>query len=378
MRRPDKMRVHPVFKTEHAALSYRPPAYLRAIKAGMTAFVAVAVVTIVYVLFWFVMASQLRSGIEGWVEQQRAGGQTVRYSRLEIGGFPFLLRATLEAPAMGMEPAWTWEGSSARVRMRPWNPWRIEVDLAGAHKVGLGGGVTYDGTAEELTVELGLGGEAPERAGLAVRTLAFARPGGATVLSVRSATLEVRRHDFPEDRPPDHETTVFDLSLRTRGLRAPGDLNLPLGRDVSALALEAAMKGATPPGTLLESLAKWRDDGGTVEVGHLGLDYGPLVLRGNGTLALDAAMQPIGSFTAKIQGFFETINVLRRKGLVRSRDAVTAKLVLGILAKKPAGGGPATFSLPLTLQEQTLYAGPVSIAAVPPIEWPAPVPAPTP
>ena len=376
MRRPDKMRVHSIFKEEHAALSYRPPAYLRAIKTGLTAFVAVAVVIIVYVLFWFVMASQLRNGIEGWAEEQRAAGQTARYSRLEIGGFPFLLRATLEEPAMGAESAWAWEGAQAVVKVRPWNPWRVEVDLAGSHKVGFGDGVTYDGTAEELTVELGLGGQWPERAGLTVRALAFERTGGAPVLAVRTATIEASRQDFPEDQPPGHETVVFDLSLRTTGLRTPADWGLPLGRDVSALVLKAAMKGATPPGTLLESLAKWRDDGGTVEVRHLSLDYGPLVLRGNGTLALDAAMQPIGSFTAKIRGFFETINVLRRNGIVRSRDAVTAKLVLGILAKKPAGGGPATFSLPLTLQEQTLYAGPVPIATIPPIEWPVPVPAP--
>ncbi len=370
------MRVHPVFE-EHAALHYRPPAYLTAIKAGMTAFVAVAIITIVYVVFWFVMASQLRQGVEGWVEQRRAEGRTARYSSLEIGGFPFLLRATLEGPAMGPglgvgdgAVPWAWEGSSAVVRMRPWNPWRVEVDLSGTHQVGLGGGVTYQGAAEELTVDLELGGEWPERIGLAVRELALARSGEAAALAVGAATLEARRHDFPEDRPPDHQTPVFELSLETQGLRVPGELGLPLGRNISALTLEAAMMGAPPPGPLLESLAAWRDDGGTVEVGHLSLDWGPLVLRGNGTLALDAVMQPIGSFTVKIQGFFETINELRRKGLVRSRDAVTAKLVLGILAKKPRGGGPAVFSLPLTLQGQTLYAGPISIATVPPVVWP--------
>jgi hypothetical protein len=373
------MRVHSVFKQEHAALSYRPPAYLRILKAGMTVFVTVAVIVILYVLIWFVMASQLRQGVEEWVEQRRADGQTVRYSRLEMGGFPFLLRAIVEGPAMGMENAaapWAWEGSRAVVSMRPWNPWRVEVDLAGTHKVGLGGGATYDGAAGELTVDLALGGDWPERIGLTVRALAFARSGGATALKIGRATVEARHHDFPDDEPPDHQTRVLEVSLKSQGLRVPSELGLPLGRNISALNLEAALLGATPPGTLLESLAKWRDGGGTVEVGHLSLDYGPLVLRGNGTLALDAAMQPIGSFTAKIQGFFETINVLRRKGLVRSRDAVTAKLVLGILAKKPPGGGPATFSLPLTLQNQTLYAGPVSIATVPPIEWSGPVPPP--
>jgi hypothetical protein len=116
-------------------------------------------------------------------------------------------------------------------------------------------------------------------------------------------------------------------------------------------------------------LVKWRDGGGTVEVARLNLAYGFLDVWANGTMALDGDMQPIGAFTAKVEGFFPLVDALKEKGLVRARDAVTAKVVLGVLAKKPADGGPPTLNLPLTVQGRKVYAGPLALAQVPAIPW---------
>jgi len=382
MRRPSRFRVHSVFRSRHAALDYRPPPYLVFIKAGLTTLVAVAVVTIVYVLFWFVMASQLRDGIEDWAAVRRAEGFAVRFTRLEIGGFPFLLRATLGNPGLATPETgapWSWSGSSAVIRMRPWYPWRVAAVLAGSHTVrsGTGGSaVAYEGTAGELTVELELSGGRPKEIGVTVRDLAFRKSGGGRALAIGSADLTAQHPVFPEDRPPDHKTTTFRLTLDGERLYTPPQWALPLGSDIRRLGVSGMVLGAIPSGPTVDSLAKWRDDGGTVEVKRFDITYGPLFLRGNGTMAFDAGLQPIGSFTARIQGFFQTIDVLRKRGLVRSRDAVTAKLVLGFLAKKSAGGGPAVFSLPLTLQDGVLYTGPVPLTTVPPVEWPTPPPPP--
>ncbi len=63
------------------------------------------------------------------------------------------------------------------------------------------------------------------------------------------------------------------------------------------------------------------------------------------------------------------MDALRKRGLVRSRDAVTAKLVLGALARTPEGGGPPTLNLAITVQDRTLFAGPVPLARFPAIPW---------
>ncbi len=102
---------------------------------------------------------------------------------------------------------------------------------------------------------------------------------------------------------------------------------------------------------------------------RLAITYGPLSAQATGTVALDGNMQPVGAFTAKIQGFRETVDALQERGLVRGRDAVTAKLVLGALAKTPAGGGPQTLNLAITVQDRTLFAGPVPLARLPAIDW---------
>ena len=380
MRRPSRFRINPVFKS-HAALHYKPPFYLTAIKAGLTAFAVVAGITALYTIFWFFMASSLRDGIGEWVERQRQDGIEVSYAKLELSGFPFRLRATMEAPGLASpDPAapWAWKGVRAVALMRPWNPFRTDLDLAGSHRIAFtagGGNFVFDGTVRVLTASLVPGDEWPQAAELTVADLALKRIGGGGTIALESALIKARRYFFDEDAPPDHKTATFDLDLQSEGLRVPHDLSLPLGPDIARLQVKAQVLGGIAGRPWAESLAAWRDAGGTVEVARLAASYGPLALRANGTLALDDGLQPVGAFTARIQGFFETINTLRGKGLIRSRDAVAAKLVLGILAKKPAGGGPATFSLPLTLQEGKFFAGPVPLAEVPPISWPGTAPA---
>ena len=128
--------------------------------------------------------------------------------------------------------------------------------------------------------------------------------------------------------------------------------------------------GVIPPGPPAEAVAGWRDDGGTVELERLVLEWGPLELEASGTLALDPAMQPIGSLTAEIRGYAETLDALVQAGAAPPRDAAIAKVVLNLLAKTPPDGGPPVLTVPLTAQDGRLFVGPVALLELPPIEWP--------
>ncbi|MGZ8996556.1 MAG: DUF2125 domain-containing protein, partial [Rhodospirillales bacterium] len=121
---------------------------------------------------------------------------------------------------------------------------------------------------------------------------------------------------------------------------------------------------------LPEALARWRESGGAAEFSQLSLRYGPLFLDGSGTASLDADMQPVGTFMARIQGFQKTLSTLASRGLINEQTAARATIALTILSRPAANGGPATLSVPLSLHDRRLSVGPLPLMVVPLIEWP--------
>ncbi|MEE8393947.1 MAG: DUF2125 domain-containing protein, partial [Rhodospirillales bacterium] len=162
---------------------------------------------------------------------------------------------------------------------------------------------------------------------------------------------------------------TFDLRFDGEGMTVPRDMGLPLGHVFESLSFEAGVLGPVQPGSWPATLAAWRDLGGTVEVRELRAVYGPMTIKASGTMAVDAEVQPIGAFTAKVRGFFETIDVLKRHDLIGGADAMAAKLLLGVMSRRPEGGGPPALNLAITIQDQKLFAGPVKLADIPAVKW---------
>ena len=135
------------------------------------------------------------------------------------------------------------------------------------------------------------------------------------------------------------------------------------------LTAEAQLRGPVDGKGPLEALKAWRDAGGTLELRHFALDWGPLQISGNATLALDPNLQPEGAGTGEIRGFAETVDALVGQGLVKPDSGALAKAALGLLAKTPPGGGAKVLSIPLSIQRQTLYAGPFGLMKLPTIKW---------
>jgi hypothetical protein len=139
---------------------------------------------------------------------------------------------------------------------------------------------------------------------------------------------------------------------------------------MQTLKLAAAIDGTVPPGPPLAALVAWRAAGGTIEVKSLDVAWGPLQLSGAGTLTLDRALQPEGAGTAKIRGYAETVDALVAHRLMRPDDGKLAKAGLTLLAKRPPEGGPRVLTVPLRVQQQMLYAGPIELLRLPTVSWP--------
>ena len=137
--------------------------------------------------------------------------------------------------------------------------------------------------------------------------------------------------------------------------------------------MDAALNGPLPDAAGLTAVATgWRDDGGSLEVRHVETHWGPLGLTATATLALDPELQPMGTGTAQVTGYAETLDALARNGLMSRSAATTAKAVLSLLADTPGDGGPSEVDVPLSLQYRTLSMRQVPLVRLPELDWPPP------
>ena len=320
------------------------------------------------------MADRTRAAFLDWAADRRSEGYEVRFDTVGLDGFPHNIVLTVARPVLSApnEPfSWGWETDRVVAEAAPWRPGRLNVRAAGNHAlvVRLPGRApqAFRGTAEDVTAELDFARDGLARLSMRIVGLDLATVNRRGSLTIEKGELEASRL-FPEQ--PDHRTPAFDLRLNMTGVGLPDALAMPLGAHVESLEVLASVLGPVPGGPLRQSLAAWRDAGGTMELRRLGLVYEPLVVGAHGTLALDGELQPAGALTARVEGFFETVDVLRDRGIIRSRDATTAKMVLGVLARPGQNGGRLALSIPVTLQDRQLFTGPVPLARLPLISWP--------
>jgi len=324
-----------------------------------------------YGVLWLLAASHFRAATLTWIEQRRAEGYQISFTRHETSGFPSVVRITLADPAVaGRRPegSWSWSGDAAVVEIGPLDPEQVTVRLAGQQGLQLaaaGRSFSYEGSASELTINTAPGGWLPAGA-VTVRDLVL-RPveGGDTFAAAR---IDVATRGDP-GVTADDQTVTYELTLDAAAVQLPRTLDLPLGDNLTRAALTAKLVGTLEAGPWPEALDLWRDAGGTLEVSRLQLLYGPLTLTADGTLALDEAKQPIGAFNARIVGASRTVDALRQRGLIEDMNAAAAKVVLGLMARNTVDDKEPVVAIPLTLQDRTLHAGPIALAVIPEIRW---------
>jgi hypothetical protein len=78
-------------------------------------------------------------------------------------------------------------------------------------------------------------------------------------------------------------------------------------------------------------------------------------------------MQPEGALTATIDGGDKIIDQLVASGALQQRFAGFAKSVMHAIATPGDDGGKV--HLPVTVQDQRIYIGPATVAALPHVTW---------
>ncbi|BAI72583.1 hypothetical protein AZL_019450 [Azospirillum sp. B510] len=319
---------------------------------------------IAYSLWWWQAARTVRQGVEGWVADQRANGAVVEHGGLTVGGFPFTLRAEMAAPHLATRGA-EWRGARLVAEAAPWTPGHILLSLPGEQRLS----VAQPGQPPiDILAPQGGGGDVTMRMSGTLERLAL-RFTGLTA-QVAGQTMPVAALDVgaaqPDQPPAERGAAGLTLTLTADGLTLPDGMPPSLGREVKRTELTLRVMG-NPPRPEPASLSAWSRNGGTVKVDRLALDWGPLGAVMSGTLALDAQLQPQAALTAEIRGAPAVLDAM--KPMMRPNEAAIAKTVLTMLARPTGPNGEPVVTAPVTVQDRSLFVGPLRVAALPKLVW---------
>jgi hypothetical protein len=325
------------------------------------------------VVYWRIAAEQLRTGYHDWVAERVAEGWEVESGPLSIGGWP--RAATVTVPNMTLRHAGPTipgdvNGASAGITLSVslFDPNTLHLSLTGPMHVRAGGMPDVIVTGDETSVSMPLQQTDSLSAVLRARGLRLEAATGAwhVTIGLLNADAVVAAAPANQSQP----TATFAIS--SEAIALPAGIKWPLGPNISSLSLDGRLHGPLPGlRDIKRSAEAWRDGGGSLEITHLAMGWGPLGLTSSTTLALDDQLQPMGSGIARIVGYGETLDRLAAAGMLTKSAATAAKAVLSLMAATSDADQPSSVEVPLKLQYRTLSMRQIPLLRLPELDWPA-------
>ncbi|MBF0268364.1 MAG: DUF2125 domain-containing protein [Alphaproteobacteria bacterium] len=329
---------------------------------------ALAISTGLYGLWWNQAAEAAKAELERWIEARRGANFNITHEGVSASGFPMRIDLIVAKPVVSREgkQPFAWHGpDEVAARISPLAPGLLNLEAHGAHRL------DYRGKQANLVFET------------AEASLNFSANGFETLhLTLERATVSgffpqplglgrlvldaAHRRDVP---PDDLTTPTASLSLALEALTLPPEAGGISSEMVKAAHINLSLRGPVPSSLKAIPLTAWSDAGGILNVDALHAEWGPMVLDGDGTLALDRQLMPIAPFGLKAKGVFEMVDALAERGWIEEANALPVKLALAVLAKEPPDPDNGMMRLPLTLQGRDLFIGPARLARLPNPPW---------
>jgi hypothetical protein len=334
-------------------------------------------------LYWRMVIDRLRNGIEQWEAAQTAQGWTINSDPLSTAGWP--LAATVRVPNLRLRHAGatipgdlTVAPMTVILSVSLLSTDNLKFSLLGPTHLRFGPGgdgaastpvrreLIVDADTASITVPLTQTGPLSvsfHGSGLSVAPAAGAWRVKAGLLN---AEISVAERSGAEQSEP-----AATFAVSSEAIALPAGFKWPLGQNISSLSLDGQLNGPLPQTREITRWAEaWRDGGGSLEIKHLAVGWGPLGLASSATMALDDQLQPMGSGNGRIVGYADTLDRLAAGGLMTKSAATAAKAVLSLLAGTTDADEPASVDVPLTLQYRTLSMRQVPLIRLPELDWP--------
>lgn len=255
--------------------------------------VVLFVAAISYGGVWYTVALDSQRVIQRGLEEMQLDGFRVASSEFEIGGFPY--RITLTSPNVSINTPGGGLGFEARdvtLTSHVWTPGHWTMTGADGRFQLAKGDIqitdpSYIGSwrldSEAWTGALSLDGATIERA-----------PGLDASASVSALNFGLRKRLDTSGSADDalYGEEVLAATLRLKGL-VPAGASKP---SLPQAEIMASLSGGGLTDWSRDSIANWRDQGGIVEIEQLYVFWQGVDIRGNGSLALDERLKPLGSF----------------------------------------------------------------------------------
>lgn len=172
--------------------------------------------------------------------------------------------------------------------------------------------------------------------------------------------------------------------MRVRGYPLPGmplHISFPRGATFASsqqpgiaaferLEITAPIPRHLPASSSQDDLAAWQKADGTLKIKSFYAAIESLEISGSGQLWLDDTLQPVLNANTTASGFAAFINKLVYTGSVKPIAGIAAMTALNGLAVEDKKTGERVVTLILSIQNQTLYIGPLQVARLPEIVWP--------
>ena len=319
-----------------------------------------------YTAFWWVAAGKIEDAATAWRDSMRSQKIDASWQTLRVEGYPLSFRLVLTGAALKNSaslPAVDLQAPVLRANIRPWNFHAVSLDAPDGVAAALGPAGVPIAT---LSAEHGSGAATIAGDGRTTIWLSLHQTKAEAGAAISADTVHAWAI-LPGRAPASHQDVgpAFAASLRDL---VPPVAPAGLKGTIDELGFGVTMHGAFPPGALAQAAAKWRDDGGTVELDHLNLRWGDMQITGSGTLALDHDLQPVGSLSGGVSGFDQLLSALVAGGRIKANDARVARLALSMLAK-PGPDGRPEISTSLRIQDGEMFLGPAKLGKAPQIDW---------
>lgn len=343
-------------------------------------------------LLWLWGTHALAAGVDRWSTQLRAQGWNVQGHERTRGGWPFA--ASLAIADMRITGGdrlvpggVAWRTGRLLLSISLTAPTTLSVSPEGQEFLRISTLPPLIFNAEHLLALVPLTGGPVQQADLTGQGLTGGISGSHHPQDVRMETLALHVHATPladASAPASGRESggageggggfIAEVKVAASGIGLPDIGRWPLGANVSSVAATVALVspklpplskigGHVPAAMEAET---WRRGGGSLALRDVALRWGPLTLRGQAQLGLDARLQPAGNGNADVSGSAAALDALVDGGVVQSGMGATAKAVLSAMAQLP--GGDAV-RLPFVLRDNTLSVGPIPLARLNDIVW---------
>lgn len=323
-----------------------------------------------YCAAWWYVSERSRALIIAGIDGLPTDRVTISPGEMRRGGFPFAVRWTVAGPKV--DALWalgnvSTQAGSLSLWIEIWAPSKVRF-----HIDQLGSAARHGPTGRAWRLGLAsLSGtlETSERGTFDIQY-------GATDLIIDEVDFDntsIRINHVGEaltargagaqsapDKPSTHAATI-----QIDGIKIPASIGI-LGAESGRAQARLTLRGGIGDGSI-EDLVAWRDASGVLEIETLDIDWAPVDLEFQATIALDEQLRLLGAGTADIRGLANLINKLVDRGDIKRSEATVTKLALALLTRPAKDGGDAVVRLPLTAQNGTLRAGPFVLGRLSPI-----------